>query len=1145
MFSKLFGMNRNDPDNLKKLLAQGRRHLWHRNLAKANESFQHVMDRVDTNSTDDTTHTIRMQAKLGLWATTYLENASVGDRVQTVLDRDTLDSSIAFFIAKVFQMNEDTTPTALTAYQRLLEHNPSEKIMYRIAKLLTKAPATAQKASLLNMIYVQVPEDVDLAGDLCRVYMSLEDYQHKAQDVAYEIILLHPEHQDANRTLAVIAEREGDWERAATAYQHSHDYLRQGIVLLRADSPQDAAVTLDMATTEVQETNLWRYYRGWAAFHLEKYEVAIQLWSKVEEGFPTSESCAPLIATAQDRLVLAGLDKNSTDLEQIDNQYVSTTYRPYVEVAIEFNKILAGKDTEAAHTRLKQSAMEKTNDVVFATLYLLAYAILRDDVSKDDRMIRSLSKHFRNATLFQWLRGVHLLHSDPEDAHEYLSMGRRNEVYPDQAIHAVEWMLLYKGQDPLSDDDVTATIESELLSPSDFASAIFPVYLLAQIEQGQSAEWVLSLDEKDSNSKVAERVYLAYHVAHQEWISSLSYLLAVPQEMETRIVDTAIHTTYAQENWAGLVCVVQKALELELNVPHLQELDTLLRPQWYHTLWQDGDLDTLDLVLERQVHAGKASTITYHGLALVYTQFALKKDARVNAYEGDDPESVFRMNDHRTPAVYMGILEDQPHNDFWQLAIGYWAVALTDDEFWQTWRDQRSTIYGEDIDEADIAELRQLRILKMLSEHHQEQIHTGSPFTSHHRFYNAIAKREIESTNAVRYLLRTSQRQNFSLPHEFENYISPLLMREYGYEEKGQHIVDKLVQFKLSPYEAQQIRSAFSPLSDIRALIDLREFDMAFTALRQLVDGESDNDIRTEAEQELAHVLELAIPEYIENERWQTAQELMAEAKRLQPLNERFRHLNVQVVLGSARQHFVRRDYQKAVDQLEALKGTQSADNDDVSALLGEAYQEWASEAVHEEDDLELARQRLENAHAILPNDQRISNSLGAVHHDLASRQLNADNLQGAYTQINKALGYLRDPQILTLAAIIFHDLARQNDRSDLSRKSYDTAHERFQLTPDDDSLRFFVELGINHAAFLWTEKRFSEAIEVAESLLQWRVDFSSFNINIYKMLSGIYTDYGADAYNAGNRYQGRQLTEKAIEYDPSNTAARNNLYQM
>lgn len=100
-------------------------------------------------------------------------------------------------------------------------------------------------------------------------------------------------------------------------------------------------------------------------------------------------------------------------------------------------------------------------------------------------------------------------------------------------------------------------------------------------------------------------------------------------------------------------------------------------------------------------------------------------------------------------------------------------------------------------------------------------------------------------------------------------------------------------------------------------------------------------------------------------------------------------------------------------------------------------------------------------------------------------------------------------------------------------------------LEQSHEVLELGVSIKYDYMWFLVRINSFAEAVAIGEELLQADYDRSVLDVNMAKILSAIYGDYGAYLYNTGNQWLAKQMTQKALKYDPSNHVARNNLRRM
>jgi tetratricopeptide (TPR) repeat protein len=529
----------------------------------------------------------------------------------------------------------------------------------------------------------------------------------------------------------------------------------------------------------------------------------------------------------------------------------------------------------------------------------------------------------------------------------------------------------------------------------------------------------------------------------------------------------------------------------------------------------------------------------YHGLALVYTRLAMMKDSQAATLDHEEAARIFTLEGHRTQARYTGFLENQAHNDYWQLAIGYWAVVLSDDTYWKAWGARRSAIYRESVTAEQIRELVMSTIPRLLRTYHDEQVHTGSRFTAHHRFYASIIEHEIEVTQAMRYVIRMAAHQKgIALPDYISQFMSPLLMKEYGYGEQAQQVVQRLEDASLSPYEMELLRSAFSPLSDIKALVSIHEYDMALGALRTYLAEQKYSSMHGALRQELARVLELATAQQLDRETWDTALQLAREGQRVQPENREFHHLAVRAVIGQATRLFREEQYMDAIGELEAVRSGLSYRHVDLDTLLSETYTEWGYEAGRDGDH-DTVIHRLTKALQMLPANTRAQSGLHIAYYQRAMSKGQNGEYYAALEDAEAALYYHEeDAETLVLMATLHRLIASDLDEA----KNYtqadphwenaiDCAARQLDIDSTQESLHFLVEVGISRVLSFYASGRYTAAIELAEKLIATPYEPSAFKINLRELIAELYRDRAIGRAQDSEYHVALQDAQVAFQY--------------
>lgn len=547
------------------------------------------------------------------------------------------------------------------------------------------------------------------------------------------------------------------------------------------------------------------------------------------------------------------------------------------------------------------------------------------------------------------------------------------------------------------------------------------------------------------------------------------------------------------------------------------------------------------------MRGGDQSAVVAHALALVCTRFAVLKDQQA-AESGAARAFSERSGQARDGAF----LAEQAHNATWKLAIGYWAVALSNDTYWQDWCARRATVYGEAVATEQTHELVTRTIPSALRAYHEEQFHRGGPFALHHRFYAALLEPEIEVTRAMRYLLRKHAIWgSFAVPDKIGRLISPLLIKEHGYGAQACTFVGQIANLQLSPYELDLVRSAFSPVADAVALIGIEEYDLALQLLRDHLANPEHASLRAELTALLRSTLERAITRQIELEQWQDALQLADEAQQLQPGSVEFQGLAVQAAMGLATHLYSAGNMPEAVRGLERMRARLRQSDAELDNLLSELYFEWGIKAGQDED-IDTLIQRLGKALAILPSNARAREQLNVAYYQRAIKKGQAGRYRAGLEDAEMALKYGEDAETVALLARLRRAIAAELDQQKNARQSqphWDAALEyarrQLELADSRESLELFVEIHVARVLGFYRYDDYSNAIDLAEWLLEAVPDPSLYNLDMDEFLSEMYTNYGARVYNSGDRRQGAQLMRKALQYDPNNQVARQNLSRM
>lgn len=1168
MLDKVFRTKKVQPNAMEMVLAQARRHLWLNDVDQARQLFVQVATKVQeeikkSKAPDPSYALLQFQAHLGLWAVSYLYNPEERSGLTPLIGDRGLSVETAHFIAKVFQIKSDVSTDALKAYRSLIKLDSSPKIARQVRDMVIGITFCDVALALYITLTTIFPDDMTLSGKLCRWHLLAND-RNNARELAYRITQNDPSNRDANRCLAVIAEQNKDWKAAAHYYRLSCDLLRLAVVLTKAHQLDTALKVLYSMPNVEQNTSTWLYYRGWIAYQQGEVTSALTHWATLLKANPQASNILQdsLNCLRQHAYYehLQNRDVSDEAINELDSTGVDVSILEAWKGAI---ALLCHINLPKGRSLLQRAVRKQKNNIRIVSYVALAEAQESQDMVRDRQLYQQLSTHYRDTSLFMWLRGLILLREGNSAGVQYLqksySDGICDRHLPIEAIQSANWLVSQISGNTLSDSiqgrikDLDITQFHQLSAATNsFIWAIASSYTLAILQRNEPVRWIAAQSPINTIAPVWRKVQAAYYLHQKDWSASLSLLPSSERSLQWHIISLAMREALRQQDWLALSSYVDQGLAIIHDHPQLKKLQQQLLTQMYQLLWQRGEFERLDYKLETGVHAGNASPTVYHGLAIVYTRLAVIKDQQAASVGNNQIAYTFTQEGHRTKARYAGFLEDQAHNDYWQLAIGYWAVILSDNTYWDNWRAGRSAVYGETITNNQMNELITRTLPQMLRDYHEEQIHAGSLFSVHHHFYAAIINHEIETARAMRYVMRkASSNRLIPLPSAIQNFISPLLIKEYGYSELARTFLEQINKQQISPYEIELVRFSFSPMSDIKALAAIKAYDIALNALRGHLANPSYAAMRHEFNHELNHILELIATQHIDLEKWDTALQFAREGQTLQPQNEELQQLTVKAVIGLANTYFREGMLYNAIEVLEDVRSSLQHSYTDLDILLSETYIEWGYEAGRDED-YDKVIYRLNKAISILPSNERANLGLNVAYYHRAIAKAQDDEFYDALEDAEQAIRCQEDAETLVLLAKLHRtiavDLDTSNDFEQGSRHweaAADYAVRQLKLEDTEKSLGFFVDITVSRIFSLYSQNSYAAAIDLTEELMDIVDDISLYRINPYELLSEMCTNYGAKLYNSGHREQGILFIRKALKYNPNNQVALNNINMM
>jgi tetratricopeptide (TPR) repeat protein len=206
------------------------------------------------------------------------------------------------------------------------------------------------------------------------------------------------------------------------------------------------------------------------------------------------------------------------------------------------------------------------------------------------------------------------------------------------------------------------------------------------------------------------------------------------------------------------------------------------------------------------------------------------------------------------------------------------------------------------------------------------------------------------------------------------------------------------------------------------------------------------------------------------------------------------------------------------------------------SALVG-----WGNQQLQQANQ-KAVLERLEQARASFHHQHpELNVLLAGVMVDCGFDAYQSKDLRTALTRFEEALAIdASNLRARANAAIVCRDLALEEGQKNNWGASLGHARKGAEYGQTSESLLFLVATVHDYAVYLSQHNQLAEAIKELETVLALPYDHNA--INIERLLSALYTDLGANLYNSGHRWEGKQCMQTALQYDSSNNVASRNL---
>jgi len=455
----------------------------------------------------------------------------------------------------------------------------------------------------------------------------------------------------------------------------------------------------------------------------------------------------------------------------------------------------------------------------------------------------------------------------------------------------------------------------------------------------------------------------------------------------------------------------------------------------------------------------------------------------------------------------LAILQDEKKADgeLWLRAMSHWAVTLSDDDYWARWQNKRAKVYGQSVSPDDIMHVREKVVPEFLHTYHKN-FHMRKDLTAassqpDREFLAAFIYREVKLCIAMRHVLVMAKSHRVQVPNKIATIVSPTLLKLHSEQRAIDQLLRLLPKTKAPDFDQKLLKQAFSELSDVYVLMESRAYEAALRIVRDLYKQKPKN---LKIRRELVHVMTLRARELIDQGQWSQAQSLGEEALQMQPQDSEIERCISDAAVGLAKQRRVEGERLEAIQLLQSTRRKLKHYHAELDATLCDLLTDHAAYLNDEASDLNGALKYVQQALKIDANHAGAKRMAGIVYHKMALKHVEAKRFQDAKADAQRAL----------------------------------------DIDPTDEQFDFWAWTCCQHAIHLASMNQYLAAIRIVEGLLNLQQLPNS--VNLPKLLSALYTDYGAVLWNSGqDRYGAKKQWELALRLDPTNTVARSNLRQV
>jgi len=1065
------------------LLLKARSRLWKGKTNSANKLYGRILDEIQgikAKGLQDEILIHKAEARLGLWAVGYLKRKQDASGFKEILEGSQTAFELWIFVCKVFILDQNTGPEALHAYLELIRLRPSKKNAMVLWAAVKDVQYSAFAALLLDALASILTEDLYLAEQCC-LWALASDHLENAQYYARKIVRQDPNHINANRCLGYQAEKRQEWKIARDHYLKSQDWLRVAVCHNHLEDYSQALKYLQLVAPDQQQEPTWLYHAGWANYKLSAFEQARQHWQLLS---PESETIRePLLAAVEKRQNIQFL----TVFDQLDRpipEHMPDSLKRETYFRRGAVRLILRRETKRAQVAFDQAEVRLQGSPLQKIFLAASVNFPRQDLNLDKKTYMQLKQQYGDASIYLLLRALWTATLQPDLAFRYLQKSVHEGVsrhLPDYGINALQWILYQLAS---NEKQGRTNIDSSELDPELYCrdETIFP-YVCAV------------------RSSLLVKKLRSNPIGIVSWVN-----LTPKYELNGQTAWNGVRAVYYafQSDWFSAI--------MELADHPLPDLEEKLSYHGlYHSIQQKQWSNSAEF-LERALQANPDDA-GFISLALQLDDLIMKKHwilhdfpfvaNRLLRFLKSQPGNT-RI--HHNLAIMnllrAGDLDQQGNHDtaadHWKQSMGHWAVVLSDTQYWLDWKDRRCEVYGTEIEVAAINDLIDNQIPDLLREYFNERDDKTGFTHLGNRYYQVLLEEESDIIDIIRRIIRKGTKGIF--PSQVLLWLSPVLIKEHVEKDIVDEFISSVPISNLSALEIRKLQTAYSRLREIHILGIIGQFDLALNKLASL---EHESDVTQEELQnipeERAFLLENYVRDLMNQALWDKALERALQLWKLRPKPKIAEALYLEISLKWVKQRLKDEEYELGTNQLKKLRKHLTKPSPDLDALLAEALASWGHEQ-YEEQLLDSALRCFEEAIGLDSVNPKARDGLAMVYYSRMVNEMKNNRFSEGYQFAQKMYSYMQNEATATeyarTCALYAESLANLN----------------------------------LHQA----------AIQIVESALKIPYDRSEFQLELF--LSSLLTNYGAQLLNSGQRTIGIMITKQAIEYDPANHLARNNL---